>query len=75
MNKEQERKLFANLAVNIKKYRAVKGLTQEQLAEAADLSQQYVCLIEKAKVSPSVLVVCKIAEAFDITVNDLICEP
>ncbi len=71
MDDNYEKILSQNLAANIRKYRAIQKLTQEQLAEAADLSQQYICMIENGKVSPSFFVVCKIADAFGISLDAL----
>ena len=67
--------LRKRLAANIRKYRAIKQLTQEQLAEAANSSQQYICLIEKGKVKISLEVTYNIATALNVKIDDLICEP
>ncbi len=60
------------IATNIRKFRAIKRFSQEKLAELADLSQQFVCSIEKCKANPSILTMKRIAKALDVTVNDLI---
>ncbi len=75
MNSPKRKNLREKLAANIRKYRAVRNWTQEKLAEAADSSQQYICLIEKGKVKVSLEVACDIAEAFGVTLDDLISEP
>lgn len=60
------------IATNLRKFRAIKRLSQEELAELSDLSQQYICSIENAKVNPSIFTMMKIAEALNVSVNDLI---
>lgn len=65
-------KIWLQTLGNIEQF---KKLTQEQLAEAADLSQQYICMIENEKVSPSFVVVSKIADAFGISLNALVEKP
>ena len=51
------------LAYNIKKYRNTKGLTQEQLAEKAETSTNYLGSIETGKKYPSPQMIDKLAKA------------
>ncbi len=67
----EERNALETLATNIRKLRAINRISQERLAELADLSQQYICSIEKAKVNPSLITVRKIADALNVTINEL----
>ena len=60
------------IATNLRKFRAIKRISQEELAELSDLSQQYIYSIENAKVNPSIFTMMKIAEALNVSVNDLI---
>lgn len=60
------------LATNIRKYRAVSRFSQEQLAELADLTQQYICTVENGRANPSVDVLMRIARALNVTANDLL---
>lgn len=60
------------IATNLRKFRAIKRISQEELAELSDLSQQYICSSENAKVNPSIFTMMKIAEALNVSVNDLI---
>lgn len=60
------------IATNLRKFRAIKRISQEELAELSDLRQQYICSIENAKVNPSIFTMMKIAEALNVSVNDLI---
>lgn len=57
---------------NIKYYRKIKNITQEQLAEKADLSTSYIKQIEsKEYTNISLTTILKISKALEISVNDL----
>ena len=60
------------MAVNLRRLRHAKGMTQEELAERAGLSARYVGGIERADVSASVTVLGRIAEALEIEATDLV---
>lgn len=64
--------LRKNIADNLRMYRAKKRLSQEGLADIANISFQYVCSIENEKNNPTVEVLFRIAEALDVTLNDLV---
>ncbi len=68
MNKKQKLEI---LATNIRKYRAVCRFSQEELAERADLTQQYICSLENAKANPTFMVLTRLTEALNIDYNDL----
>ena len=67
-----EIKLRENLAYNLRVERAKLDITQEQLAEIAQISPKHITKIENKNVTPSIYTVFKIAEALNLTVNDLI---
>jgi transcriptional regulator with XRE-family HTH domain len=60
------------VAINLRRIRHAKELTQEELADAAGLSARYVGAIERADKSPSVSVVGRIADALEIDPCELI---
>lgn len=60
------------MAINLRRIRHAKKMTQEELAESAGLSARYVGKIERAGVSASVSVLGRIAEALDVDAADLI---
>lgn len=60
------------IAENIRIYRAKYNITQEQLANMCNTTQQYINQIENEKVTISVYTLLKIAESFEIEANDLI---
>ena len=69
MNYELDLQLFGR---RVRDYRKMQGLTQEKLAEAAELSVPYVSRIEKGAKRASVGTLMKLAAALDVTVDDLL---
>jgi transcriptional regulator with XRE-family HTH domain len=63
------------LAMNLRKERRDRKLTQEELADRAGLSARYLGSIERADVSASVTVLGKLAEALRIDPCRLIAAP
>ena len=63
--------LMNKLAENIRVERARKHLSQEFLAEKADITPQYLYRIENARVCPTILVVANIAQALNISLDTL----
>ena len=60
------------VAINLRRVRHAKELTQEELADAAGLSARYVGAIERADKSPSVSVLGRIADALEIDPCELV---
>ena len=60
------------LAENIRVERARKNMSQEYLAELADITPQHLYRIENEKVCPTILVVANIAQALDVSLNTLL---
>ena len=60
------------MAVNLRRLRHAKGMTQEELAESAGLSARYVGGIERADVSASITVLGRIAEALEVEATELV---
>ena len=63
------------MAINLRRERQAKGLTQEELADRASLSARYLGSIERATVSSSVTVLGRLAQALRIDPCDLIRGP
>jgi transcriptional regulator with XRE-family HTH domain len=55
------------MAVNLRRMRHEKRLTQEDLAELSGLSARYIGAIERADVSASVTVLGRIAESLSVS--------
>lgn len=64
--------LKKKIAENLRLYRAKNKVTQETLSDLTGISQQFICNIEGEKVNPSVETLVKIANALNITLNDLV---
>ncbi len=69
-----EQELRRIIARNMRVERAKKNWTQEDLAEAADISTKHITKIENEKVTPSIFLIYKIARAFNITIDKLVTE-
>ena len=48
-----------------------RGMTQEELAEALEVSRQTVCSLEKGRYNPSILLAFKIARLFQTTIEEV----
>ena len=55
----------------LKVYRAIYGLTQEQLADEIEVSRQTIIAIESDKYLPSLGLAFKMAELFKVKVEDI----
>ena len=76
-NKINNTNIYDTVRINIKKYRKLKGMTQQELADVADLSHGYIREIESLKmgITFSLDAVEKIANALEIPFYLLFEEP
>ncbi len=58
--------VLINLGKNIRKYRKLKGYTQEKLAEKANLSNSYISDIECGKINVPTLTLFEICTVLDV---------
>jgi len=65
-SRDPKREDLRRLGERIREYRRTKGLTQENLAQALDLSVAYVSLIERGGRNPPYTTVLAIARALGI---------
>lgn len=65
--------IYDTVRLNIRKYRRKKGITQQELADLADLSHGYIRDIESINmaVTFSLDAVEKIANALDVKIKDM----
>jgi putative transcriptional regulator len=56
---------------NIKVQRAIKDVTQEELARKVGVTRQTINAIEKGKYNPSLDLAFKLAELFDMNIEEL----
>ena len=59
-------------ASNVKKYRAIKGLSQESLADLSGLHRTYISAIERERRNISIENIEKIAAALDVDAYQLL---
>jgi len=66
--------LFLNLetAKRLLKYRKLHNLSQEKLAELALVSTKHITKIETCRVTPSIFLIYKIAQAMNISIDVLV---
>ncbi|PUE38816.1 hypothetical protein B9Z34_10650 [Limnohabitans sp. Hippo3] len=50
------------------------GITQEELADRAGIDRTYASQLERAIANPSLTVLCKVADALDLTLIDLLSD-
>ncbi len=56
----------------MRRLRAERDMTQEELAELADLNVSYVGFIERGENVPTLTIVLNLAEAFRVEVGELL---
>ena len=60
------------LGRNVRHHRKLKGMTQDQLAAAADMERSYVSDLERGTRNPSVLALGRLANALGIEPHELL---
>lgn len=60
-----------NFICNLKKYRLLKGLTQEELAHIVGVRRETIMRLESAKYNPSLKLAIDISKAVDTPITDL----
>jgi len=63
------------LAVNLQRLRREMGWSQEVLAEESGLHRTYISGIERRIKNPTITVVDRLAEAFDVRIGELLETP
>lgn len=63
---------YKHIGLRIRKERERAGFSQAKLAELADSSMQYISLIETAKKKPSLQMLLRIADALNVSVDQLL---
>jgi transcriptional regulator with XRE-family HTH domain len=62
------------LGENVRRYRKLKGMTQEQLALEADMERSYVSDLERGQRNPSVRALGRLAEALRVPPHQLLMD-
>lgn len=60
-----------NFGKKVQYFREKQGMTQEQLAEAIDKSQNFISALERGKKFPGFETLVHMIDALDVTANDL----
>ena len=61
----------AIVGANIRRLRKAKGLTQEKLAQEADMAMRYVAGVERGEENPSLRFLVKMAEVLGVGPGEL----
>lgn len=69
---KEEKRIVAEFAASMKKYRKRRGISQEKLAEYANLHRTYIGALERAQKIPSLITIVKISKALEVNIFDLI---
>ncbi len=64
--------LLESIAANVRAQRLAAGLTQEQLAEAAELDHRFLQRVERGQTNLSMAVLVALAEALDTKITNLL---
>lgn len=64
--------LRKRLAVNVRRLRRARGLSQEELAFEAEIDRTYVSQIERAVINPSLFILFKVGKALGVGALDLL---
>jgi len=65
--RNEQRDKYKALGLNIAYYRRARGLSQDQLAELADISRTHMSRIETAECAVSLDVVFKLCDVLEVT--------
>lgn len=68
MKNKEQKDILIFFGQNVKKYRIEKGLSQEKLAEMADLHRTYIGMIERAEKNITLVNINKIAQALNMEI-------
>lgn len=71
-NKMEEKELKKTISTNIRMQRAKKDITQEHLADLINLSATQLGALERGVSMPKIITLVKLAEVFDVNVDDLL---
>jgi len=64
--------LVEKIGLGIRELRKAQGLTQEQLAEKADISYKYLGQIERGEINPGIINLFKIASGLALPIKEIV---
>ena len=65
---------YTAIGRRIRKYRQEYGLSQEMVSERANLTPAHYSHIERGHTKPSLPTLIRIANVFDVSIDDLLCD-
>lgn len=65
---------YFSIGARIKYYRTQRKLSQEELAQKADIGKPHVCRIEQGEAKPSLETLINIANALEISADELLVD-
>jgi transcriptional regulator with XRE-family HTH domain len=66
---------FLNLSLNVWSLRLIKGMTREQVAAAADITQRRVAMVERDETNPTLSIISQLAFALGVAADRLLVTP
>lgn len=66
---------MTDFVCNLKKYRLLKNMTQEQLSEIVGVRRETIMRLEKAQYNPSLKLAIHISRAVDAPIEDIFVFP
>jgi transcriptional regulator with XRE-family HTH domain len=75
MNAYVYKKYSDNISINVKKYRRLLNLSQENMAFLAEIDRTYASQIERGISNPSLKVLSSLSVVLKVTLEQLISEP
>ena len=69
---ESKHEILNIFGENVRKYRRLLNISQEELAHKADLHRTYIGMIERAEKNITLVNIKKIANALEVRIEDLI---
>ena len=60
---------------NLEQLRRMRGITQEELADALSVSRQTIGSLENGRYNPSILLAFRIANYFGVTIEEVFIDP
>lgn len=63
------------LAINLRKLRQARGLSQEELADRADIDRTYISALERSLYAAGIDVVDRLARSLGVEAADLLTRP
>ncbi|MDE6384624.1 MAG: helix-turn-helix transcriptional regulator [Eubacterium sp.] len=65
---------YSSIGIHIREYRNMKGLSQEEMAERAELSNNFISMLERGEKKPSIESLIKITNILEIPSDFLLAD-